>query len=347
VAEAIVIVLLPLCIGKPVLLAAAVNGILKPIYTVLGIAHTFPWYDPDWNQGSISIVNYSTVVMTLGAAHFFVRLLRTRHMLDATAMVLLIFAAFMGENAMAVGAAGGAFGITTLIAVAMRFTGAIRSARGANARTAMVLALIVAGLWGFLQLTYLGHGAFSRTQKGRFYETVGSRMSERPWRMFFGYGMGAYGSRVAYALLGEDPYEISTQLQRGYGIATRDSSFAVSDYALDFHRAASQDAEWVGSSQGLMVSGLVSVFVENGGAGVFILLLIAWPMLHRIAAGNSAGSRFDGDLAVFGIAFLILLSVFFNYNEIPTATAVLLIPACLRGFAGPGSSKPPLRRTTS
>lgn len=346
-AEALVIVLLPLCIGKPVLLAAAVNGILKPTYTMLGVAHTFPWYDPDWNQGSISIVNYSTVVMTLGAAHFFVRLLRTRRVVDAVGMALLIFAAFMGENAMAVGAAGGAFGITLAVRAALRFPAEPRGVRAANVRTAMVLALIVAGLWGFLNLTYLGKGAFSRTQKGRFYETVGSRMSERPWRMFLGYGMGGYGSRIAYARLGEDPYEISTQLRRVYGISLRDSSFASSDYAGDFQCAASQDAEWVGSSQGLMVSGLVSIFVENGGAGMAILMLIAWPLLRRVTAGNSAGLRFDGDLAVFGIAFLMLLSVFFNYNEIPTTMAILLFPACLRGFAGPGNSEPPLRRVLS
>ena len=333
VAEALVIVLLPLCIGKPVLLAAAVNGILKPVYTVLGVSHTFPWYDPDWNQGSISIVNYSTVVMTLGAMHFFVRVLRMRRAFDAVAMVLLIFAAFMGENAMAVGAAGAAFAITLVIGAALRFISAMPATRNENIRTAVLLLLMITGVWGFLKITYLGNGVFAGTQKGRFYETVGSRMSERPLRMLLGYGAGAYGSRIAYARLGADPYEISTQLKRVYGIAILDTTFASSDYARDFRMAASKDAEWVGSSQGLMVSGLVSIAVENGGAGVLLLLLLSWPMLRRITTGTITASLFDRDLAVFGIAFLILLSVFFNYNEIPTATAVLLFPACFTGFA--------------
>jgi hypothetical protein len=336
VAEALVIVLLPLCIGKPVLLASVVNGMLKPVYTVLGIAHTFPWYDPDWNQGSISIVNYSTVVMTLGAMHCFARLLRTRRMLDAAVLALLVFAAFMGENAMAVGAAGAAFATTLLIAAALRFTGTARSARGANIRTALVLALIVAGLWGFLQLTYLGHGAFAGTQKGRYYETVGARMSERPLRLFFGYGAGAYGSRVAYTRMGEDPYQISTQLQRVYHIGPRDTLFAASDYAHDFREAGMQRADWIGSSQGSMVSGLIAGLFENGAIGMLLLLLLLWPGLRVGVGAISEGLTADAAvawIAIYGPVFLLCLSVFFNYNEIPTAAAILLLPIglfCMR-----------------
>ncbi|MBL0174120.1 MAG: hypothetical protein IPP94_02460 [Ignavibacteria bacterium] len=346
VAEALVIVLLPLLIGKPALLGAVVNGVLKPVYTVLGVSHTFPWYDPDWNQGSITIVNYSAVVMTLGAAHVFARFVRRRTLRDALAFVLLVFAAFMGENAMAMGAAAAACAVTAVGALLFRVTrGAWRGAGKRHARAALLTVLIATGLWGFLEVTYLGDGRFAKTQKGRYYGLAYQQLTERPARLCFGYGAGAYGSRVANGRLAGDPYLIRQQLAAVYGLPLSDTAFAVSDFSTDFSAASRHPAEWIGASQGLMMSGLIATVFENGLLGLLLLLAILWPALRASGAllgAMHADAWRSAAVAIFALSFLACLSVFYNYNEIPTIVAILLLPVFLPILREPFSQSDPV-----
>ena len=326
--QALVIVSYPLMIGHPEMLLAVVNGILKPAYTVLSVPTPYPWYNPDWNFGSLTIVNYAGIVMTMGTAYAVTALLRTGKLLYFAATLLVAFTMFLAENALAVGAAAGAFIAVLLSEALFRYMIPIRGRLLAVAR---VLAMIIC-LGGFLMVTYVGPGKFADSQKGIYYLESMRTAFAQPLRGMFGYGLGGYGSRGAYTQLLGDSALIKERAAESHRILTNLGHVPAGDFHRDFSKVFFTHSAWPGTTQGLIQSGLVAIIMENGIVGTTLLLILLLLCLHALPSrGNQeAGSHVSEPIiALFGISFLLCLSVFYNYNEIPTIVALLCLPAFL------------------
>jgi hypothetical protein len=327
-AQASVIVLYPFIVGRPDMLLAVVNGVLKPIYTVLNVPTPYPWFNPDWNFGSMTIVNYTGVVMTMGAVMVFIGMARSKSLRALPGFLLLIYTTFLAENALAIGAAGVAFVAAALAEIPRRWNARIRP----SAMALLRLTLIIAAPLLLLSLTYAGGGKYADTHKAMLYRESARTALRQPARGLFGYGLGAYGSRASYTQLLPD-----TSLQRAnvavlHCIVDRPGMSPQDDFHRDFARVFAHDAAWSGTTQGLLVSGLIGIVMENGLIGVAILMCMLFLALWIQARNDTLHPRprhAEPFAAHFGIAFLLSLSVVYNYTEIPTVIAVLLFPAAL------------------
>jgi hypothetical protein len=327
--EAFVLVLYPLITRNPVMLAAVINGFLKPIYAALDLPWTYPWVDPDWNPGSLTIPNYAAVISAVGAVYFLVRIPAEKHPRHMAAFLLLSFTAFMAENAMAIGAAAAAVAISAVIAAMLRILPARTTVKKACTYAA---GIAFSGLIVFLLLTYLGPGRFAETQKGHYYSRTLSMIAGRPLKALVGYGPGGYGSRVSFLRVKSDPYHIRLQFTRAYPIRIFSDSSARSDFAEDYEKILASPAEWKGESQGQIYSGLLALIMENGIIGLGLLAGLALPIFCSLFAYVRNARRHDmkyGITALFGICFLMSLAVFYNYTEIPTVFGVCAFPALL------------------
>ena len=332
-AHAAVLFVYPFIVGHPQLLLSVVNGVLKPVYSVLGYAWTYPWYDPDWNPGSVSIVNYSGVLMTLAAFVTGARALHTRRRRDALFCLLFTLAAFLAENAMAVAATGGAL-VATLAAAAAYRAVAPRSRflgwMGGAAATTAVLLL-------FLFSTYLPGGRYETTHKGHYFAAQCANISERPGRFFFGHGPGAYGSRIAYLRIPADPYSTASILRGTYGTVFSSKSLPANEFTTDFQRLSQQPADWVSESQGLIISGLIAFAAENGLVGVLLLGLFFGLFLVQSQRRDTITALSGADTwaavlpRLFPPLLLLFLSVFYNYTEIPCISFLAVFLATVPG----------------
>jgi hypothetical protein len=321
VAEAAVIILYPLVIGHPTLLAPVINGFLKPLYTVFNRPWDFPWYDPDWNRGSLTIVNYSAVIMTMGTGHFFLRFLEERRVGYLLAAAVLLYATLLAENAMATGAAVGALVVSLLVLLLHRLT----RRWPAFPRAAAAGGLILCGLAAFLFATYLGPGKFAQTHKGLYYRRALTVAAEQPLRLATGHGLGNYGSRVASLRLANDPYSSRATQHAQYPVPIPvDSAWSMA-FTRDARVILAQNAEWLGSSQGMLTSGLIALVLENGAPGLFVIGILSLLLLRALLTAPGRMSIHQ-KISIFGFVFLLFLAVFYNYTEIPTIVAVCLFP---------------------
>ncbi|MDH7516325.1 MAG: hypothetical protein QHI48_10700 [Bacteroidota bacterium] len=326
-AEAAVLLFYPFGIGRPQLLASASNGLLKPVYTLLNLPWTFPWYDPDWNPGSLSIVNYTGIVMIAASVLCLSRWYVRRKWVDLAGWALTFILALTAENTIAAGTAVWAFLITMVLLVVWAL---LPKRSPMFLRVSFGAAISAFGLVGLLFLVYLGNGRYAETQKGHFYRLAFRTVLERPNRLLFGYGAGAYGSRAALLRIPEDPYRARSFFQQTYGLDRVGEMFPPGDFGKDFAEVRSRPALWVNESQGLIYSGIVPILLENGLIGVLLILIAAYPILHAIAvfsASHGREGRAGAFFALFCLLFLLCLSVFYNYMEIPTIVFLLSFPS--------------------
>jgi hypothetical protein len=92
----------------------------------------------------------------------------------------------------------------------------------------------------------------------------------------------------------------------------------------------------------MLYSGLIPLLCENGALGLvpilalcLLVLSATLPPPSRIASSHGASHMNgipDTAAALFGLLFLLFLSVFYNYTEIPTIVAVCSLNATLALF---------------
>jgi len=328
-AQAATLAAYPLVIGKPMLLASIVNGFMKPMYTLLELPWTYPWFDPDWNPGSLSIVNYTGIVMIMTSVLALLRYISARRHTDALFFVCALCLAFMAENTIAAGAAVWAFGLALLLDLLLRLSTRLLSGRQ---RAGVAMAAGIAGIAALVSFVYLGHGRYAGTQKGHFYRQAFERLSESPLRALIGYGPGAYGSRAALLRLDSNVYTARDGYLWTYGWRNIEDKFPANDFVEDIKSINRLPAEWINASQGLIYSGIVPSVMENGLLGLALIFIAGWPAALSIAERMT---RIDREIlpltgtAIFCALFLGCLAVFYNYNEIPTLSFLLLLPMFL------------------
>jgi hypothetical protein len=329
IAQAATLTAYPLVIGKPMLLASIVNGFMKPLYTLLELPWTYPWFDPDWNPGSLSIVNYTGIVMIMTSVLALLRYISFRRHTDALVFAFALCLAFVAENTIAAGAAVWALVLAVLLILLLRLSERFLSGRQ---RACVAMAAAVAGIAALVNFVYLGEGRYAGTQKGHFYRQAFERISESPVRALIGYGPGAYGSRAALLRLDSDVYTARDGYLWTYGWRNIADKFPENDFVEDIKSINRLPAEWINASQGLIYSGIVPSVLENGLLGLALIFMTAWPVAFSIAERMTRIDRETLPLtgtAIFCALFLGCLAVFYNYNEIPTLSFLLLLPMFL------------------
>jgi hypothetical protein len=314
-AQGTMVLLYPLIIGNSSLYIVGINGLLKGVDALFGLALYLPYKNPDGNCGSMVHAHYLGFAMIILAAWMFVYGMMKRNKLLILGSFGFAYAYGMTETAQALpGIATGIFVVTIL------FIPALSGYRVINKSIIRLLTIslltVMPALIHYVVYESLPH--FKDTRKALFVRTAVEHAMQNPLDVLIGYGPGTFGSRAA-----------NIRLPLSYGRVTAGPKYhmlsenVLPQYAEVLSKCSSGIQGYTAETE---ESGLVSLPFELGLIGTILLLGILIALLNSaILLFFSTEDVFIRSVAVVAVFTIILMQTLNVYKQAWELIEILFI----------------------